>query len=241
LTGEVDNPRSKLAAESLARNTVGVTDVKNEIIVAPAKPIPDPTLKDRIVSALAVNPFTTVGEVKVAVKDGLVTLTGGVESHFESAQAEDVAAQFRGVRQVRNELAVKRPEKAYAFDAYLAPYAPAVSIWRYVPRTTAKADREIQREVVDELSTTYDSFERCVASSRPSAVWTPGRCSCMVGGVRPHARQLRGAAAHRTSRSRCRPTLYRGPDPPPSPLKRGRFASAPKRATDREGLDGIGG
>jgi osmotically-inducible protein OsmY len=152
LTGEVDNPRAKLAAESLARNTVGVLDVRNEIVVAPAKPIADPTLKDRIISALALNPFTPVGQVKVAVKAGIVTLTGSVDTHFESAQAEDVAAQLRGVRQVRNELEVKRPEKAYVFDTYLEPYAPAVSIWRYVPRTTATADREIQREVVDELT-----------------------------------------------------------------------------------------
>jgi osmotically-inducible protein OsmY len=152
LTGEVDNPRARLAAESLARNTVGVLDVKNEIVVAPSKPVADSTLKSRIVSTLALDPFTTAGEVEVEVKGGIVTLTGSVDTHFESAQAEDVAAQLRGVRQVRNELKVKRPEKSYVFDAYLEPYTPTVSIWRYVPRATAKADREIQREIVEELT-----------------------------------------------------------------------------------------
>jgi osmotically-inducible protein OsmY len=187
LTGQVDNARAKLAAESLARNTVGVLDVKNEIVVAPVKPVADSTLHERIVAALASNPFTTEREVKVEVKDGVVTLKGNVNTHFERAQAEDVAAQLRGVRQVRNEMEVKQQEKSYVFDSYLEPYAPVVSIWRYVPRTTAKADREIEQEIVEEL--TWSPF----VDAEQVKVRVSGGIATLSGNVETVA-ELRAAA-----------------------------------------------
>jgi osmotically-inducible protein OsmY len=59
-------------------------------------------------------------EVGVAVKDGIVTLTGWVDSYLKKWAAEDAAHRVRGVKAVVNEIEVRLPTSAERTDEDIA-------------------------------------------------------------------------------------------------------------------------
>src|SRR6266567_1541867 len=59
-------------------------------------------------------------EVGVAVKDGIVTLTGWVDSYLKKIAAEEAAHRVRGVKAVANDIEVRLPGSAERTDADLA-------------------------------------------------------------------------------------------------------------------------
>jgi osmotically-inducible protein OsmY len=59
-------------------------------------------------------------EVGVAVKDGVVTLAGIVDSYTKKWTAEEIALRVRGVHAVANELEVKLPSSAERTDQDIA-------------------------------------------------------------------------------------------------------------------------
>ena len=59
-------------------------------------------------------------EVGVAVKDGIVTLTGWVDSYLKKLAAEDAAHRAHGVKAVVNDIEVRLPGSAERTDADLA-------------------------------------------------------------------------------------------------------------------------
>jgi osmotically-inducible protein OsmY len=59
-------------------------------------------------------------EVGVAVKDGIVTLTGWVDSYLKKTSAEEAAHRVRGVKAVANDIEVRLPGFAERTDADLA-------------------------------------------------------------------------------------------------------------------------
>jgi osmotically-inducible protein OsmY len=59
-------------------------------------------------------------EVGVAVKDGIVTLTGWVDSYMKKMAAEDAAHRVRGVKAVANDIEVRLPGSAERTDPDLA-------------------------------------------------------------------------------------------------------------------------
>src|SRR6266446_5830560 len=59
-------------------------------------------------------------EVGVAVKDGIVTLTGWVDSYLKKMAAEEAAHRVRGVKAVANDIEVRLPGSAERTDADLA-------------------------------------------------------------------------------------------------------------------------
>jgi len=60
-------------------------------------------------AALAVDPSVDVDDIGVAVEDGVVTLTGHVESLREVLAAERAVKRVNGVRSLANDLHVKTP------------------------------------------------------------------------------------------------------------------------------------
>ena len=56
-------------------------------------------------------------EIGVAVKDGVVTLTGGVDSYSKKWAAEEAAHRVHGVKAVANEIEVRLPSSAERTDA----------------------------------------------------------------------------------------------------------------------------
>src|SRR5258708_38830435 len=58
-------------------------------------------------------------EIGVAVKDGVVTLTGWVDSYLKKIAAEEAAHRVRGVRAVANDIEGRLPGSAERTDADL--------------------------------------------------------------------------------------------------------------------------
>src|SRR6266478_101859 len=59
-------------------------------------------------------------EIGVAVKEGIVTLTGWVDSYLKKMAAEDAAHRVQGVKAVANDIEVRLPGSAERTDADLA-------------------------------------------------------------------------------------------------------------------------
>jgi len=154
LFGIVDNLQAKLAAESLARNTVGVVEVRNRIQVTTDVPQTDQARAERIESALAINRATSPGTFHVVVDDGTATLGGAVDNFYEAARAAEIAGTVSGVTHVDNQLTVRHPAKGFVYLDYVAPYEPYVESWVYYPgRTPKHSDSEIAKSIRKELAT----------------------------------------------------------------------------------------
>jgi len=115
LTGQVASDSDKSQAESIAKSIAGSQVVADEIAVVPSGPGAgdaktvnsdlDKGIEQNLDAALVQNRFSK--DVKYDVKNGVVTLTGEVNSQAKRAQVEKVAAGVPNVQQVVNELQVK--------------------------------------------------------------------------------------------------------------------------------------
>jgi hyperosmotically inducible periplasmic protein len=120
LTGTVRNDADKVQAESIARSIATGEVVANQIGVRPAG---DESAAKEIDSALdkgieknleaALIQHKLKKDVKYEVKNGVVTLTGDVNSPAKRSTVEKVASEVPNVRQVVNEIEVKN-QKASA-------------------------------------------------------------------------------------------------------------------------------
>ena len=74
---------------------------------------------------------TTVkpNEVGVSVKDGIVTLTGWVDSYLKKIHAEEAAHRVRGVKAVVNDIEVRLPSAAERTDQDVAAAALRALEW----------------------------------------------------------------------------------------------------------------
>lgn len=152
LTGTVDTLKASMAAEALARNTVGVTDVKNELVARSQELIADREVEARVKEALIFDPVTEAHEVFVTVKDCEVKLTGTIGTFFESAEAFDVASRLAGVTKVDNQLKVREPAVPYVYSAYLDPFSPYVETGYIISPRPTETDADIQNHVQTEFS-----------------------------------------------------------------------------------------
>lgn len=65
-------------------------------------------------------PSVNAAEIGVAVNDGIVTLTGRVDSYWEKSAAEEAAARVAGVKAVVNELEIRLPISSERTDEDIA-------------------------------------------------------------------------------------------------------------------------
>ena len=114
LSGQVASENDKLQAESLAKSLAGTQVVADQIAVIPvggendARAVNsdlDKGIEKNLDAALIQNKLHE--HVKYAVKSGVVTLTGEVNSEARRALAAQVAAGVPNVLQVVNDLQVK--------------------------------------------------------------------------------------------------------------------------------------
>jgi hyperosmotically inducible periplasmic protein len=114
LSGQVASQSAKADAESLAKSLAGAQVVADQIAVVPvgiekeAKAVNsdlDKGIEENLDAALLQNQMHA--NVKYEVKNGVVTLTGEVNSEDKRARAEQVAAGVPNVQQVVNDLQVK--------------------------------------------------------------------------------------------------------------------------------------
>ncbi|TPG57992.1 BON domain-containing protein [Hymenobacter nivis] len=102
LTGQVSSLRAKQSAERDARHVVGVWAVHNLLKVRTRWFTPDVVVRQSILDALARDPYVGVFGFEVRVTNGRAHLHGQVNSHFEQAQAAEVASGVNGVAEVEN-------------------------------------------------------------------------------------------------------------------------------------------
>ena len=67
----------------------------------------DKDIRESVLLELEWDPKITSSDIAVAVKDGIVTLSGFVHTYWEKVEAEKVAKRIYGVRGVANDIEVK--------------------------------------------------------------------------------------------------------------------------------------
>lgn len=111
LTGTVESFLKKWAAERAALRVEGVRAVVNHIEVVPRGlgVRTDEDIARAVANALEENPAIPAGPIKVRVEEGLVTLEGEVDWHYQRREAEESACRISGVKSVINLLTVRQP------------------------------------------------------------------------------------------------------------------------------------
>ncbi|HEX9068740.1 MAG TPA: BON domain-containing protein [Ktedonobacterales bacterium] len=89
----------------------------------------DRQLQEDVIEELSWNPQVHPNEVGISVQDGIVTLSGWVDSYAKRWAAERAALRVRGVRAVANDLLVKLPVTAERTDADLARIVVERLVW----------------------------------------------------------------------------------------------------------------
>ena len=100
----------------------------------------DAELQKDIIDELRWEPRVSEREIGVAVKGGVVSLTGAVPSYAEKYLAEMVVEGFAGVRAIANDLVVKLPSASVRTDTEIAHQVVNALQWDVkVPETKVKA------------------------------------------------------------------------------------------------------
>lgn len=152
LSGTVYNPKSKVAAEQDAQNALGVEVVINRIRVRTAGAPEDEDIVHAIRTAFLRDPFVKSENVRVTVTDGIATIDGVVNNHFEKAHASIVAARTIGVESVNNELAVNWTVPLYVYKPYVDEYDLArFGVGDLHALERPRTDLEIEESIKTEL------------------------------------------------------------------------------------------
>lgn len=112
LRGFVSNEEQRQEAERIAQGTRGVRSVVNNLKVDPTPRTAEQVFEDgwivtMIGSKLAVDPEVRKMDIDVDVREGMVTLSGTVDSETAKNEAEDLAWSVDGVKNVTNEIVVR--------------------------------------------------------------------------------------------------------------------------------------
>lgn len=89
----------------------------------------DQTLRAHVIAALEWEPSVDAAHIGVTAKDGIVTLSGFVDSFAAKAAAEHVASRVRGVRAIAEEIEVRLPHHQKRADAEIAERALRMLAW----------------------------------------------------------------------------------------------------------------
>jgi len=89
----------------------------------------DVQIQADVVAELKYEPRVQANEIGVVVKDGVVALTGWVDSYGKKYAAEEAAHRVRGVKAVANDIEVRLPLSSERTDADLAAAAVRALEW----------------------------------------------------------------------------------------------------------------
>jgi len=89
----------------------------------------DVDIQRDVLNELTFEPRVQPNEIGVAVKDGVVTLTGWVDSYAKKWAAEEAAHRVRGVLAVANDIEVRLPTSAERTDPDIAAAAVRALEW----------------------------------------------------------------------------------------------------------------
>jgi osmotically-inducible protein OsmY len=89
----------------------------------------DEQIQKEVLNELKYDPRVEPNEIGVAVKNGVVTLTGFVDSYTKRWAAEDAAHRLRGVKAVANDIEVRLPSSSERTDTDIASAAVRALEW----------------------------------------------------------------------------------------------------------------
>jgi hyperosmotically inducible protein len=112
LSGFVDTQQEKSKAGDVARGVDGVKTVQNDIAVqsknsSTGDTIDDSILTSKVKTALITSSETKAHQINVETKQGVVQLSGFVDTAAAKSAATNIAKSVTGVKDVKNELSVK--------------------------------------------------------------------------------------------------------------------------------------
>jgi hyperosmotically inducible protein len=116
LGGFVESDQEKQAAEQVAKSVAGVKEVRNDLEVrsqvatrSAGQVVDDGVVTARVKASLTADPMTKARQINVETRQGVVQLTGFVDSDQEKDRAAQIARETSGVQSVQNNLEVKQP------------------------------------------------------------------------------------------------------------------------------------
>ena len=123
----------------------------------------DRRLKADVLAQLAFDPSIQAEKIGVAVRDGIVTLSGTVNGFWQKDAAEQAAGRVRGVRAITEEIAVRLPDDCrrddadiaaavldrLAWDPALPPGAVGVTVSSGVVTLSGQLDHAWQRAIAE--------------------------------------------------------------------------------------------
>lgn len=89
----------------------------------------DEQIQKDVLAELKWEPRVQPNEIGVTVKDGVVTLTGWVDSYTKRWAAEDAAHRVRGVKAVANDIEIRLPNSSERTDGEIAAAAVRALEW----------------------------------------------------------------------------------------------------------------
>ncbi len=89
----------------------------------------DEQIQQEVLAELKYDPRVRPNEIGVVAKDGVVTLTGWVDSYLKKWAAEEAAHRVHGVKAVANDIEVRLPVLAERTDADIAAAAVRALEW----------------------------------------------------------------------------------------------------------------
>jgi hyperosmotically inducible protein len=114
LSGFVDSEMARQSAVSIARNTGGVREVQDRLLIRDAgQHTGGQVVNDTVIAAKLKNELTssaglgTTTEVVVEVNSGVVELSGFVPTFDQKNRAAEIARRISGVMDVKNNITVK--------------------------------------------------------------------------------------------------------------------------------------
>ncbi len=112
LNGFVDSQANRDRAGQVARQVAGVTQVKNNLQVQTAErsagvTVDDQTVTAKVKAALVDAKVTKADQINIETRNGVVQLSGFVDSAEAKAAAERIARGVNGVSGVSNKITVK--------------------------------------------------------------------------------------------------------------------------------------
>lgn len=132
LTGTVQDKDDKSLAADTVENLPGVTRVNNEIVVdSPPAERSDAWIAVKIRGRLLVKRNVSAASTKVAVSEGVVTLTGTAENLAQKELTTVYAAEIDGVKSVANEMTI---EPVAAMEVTVADVVDDASVTTQVKR-----------------------------------------------------------------------------------------------------------
>jgi hyperosmotically inducible periplasmic protein len=110
LTGTVQDKEDRALAEDTVENLPGVVSVDNQIAVKSDYPEhSDEWIAMKVRGELLVKANVSATSTTVAVKDGVVTLTGTVQNRAQKDLTEAYANDISNIKAVKNDLVIKEP------------------------------------------------------------------------------------------------------------------------------------